>query len=108
MEYNNERQFSFDTMQIHAGQILDRETLSRAVPIYQTTAYGFNNSEHAKKLFSLEEGGNIYTRLGNPTQDVLEKRVAALEGGVGALAFSSGHAAIFSTIVNIAHFTAER
>lgn len=103
MENNNERQFSFDTMQIHAGQILDRETLSRAVPIYQTTAYGFNNSEHAKKLFSLEEGGNIYTRLGNPTQDVLEKRVAALEGGVGALAFSSGHAAIFSTIVNIAH-----
>lgn len=98
-----DRKLSFDTLQIHAGQTMDSQTLSRALPIYQTTAYGFHNSEHAKKLFSLEESGNIYTRLGNPTQEVLENRLAALDGGVGALALASGHAAIFMSILNIAH-----
>ncbi len=98
-----EHKFSFDTLQIHAGQTPDSDTLSRAVPIYQTTAYCFKSSEHAKKLFELAEPGNIYTRLGNPTQAVLEERMAALDGGVGALALASGHAAIMMTILNIAH-----
>lgn len=91
----------FDTLQLHAGQVVDPTTLSRAVPIYQTTSYVFNNSEHAANLFGLKEFGNIYTRLMNPTTDVLEKRIAALEGGVAALATSSGQAAQFIALTNI-------
>ncbi len=91
----------FDTLQLHAGQVVDPTTNSRAVPIYQTTSYVFNNSEHAANLFGLKEFGNIYTRLMNPTTDVFEKRIAALEGGVGALATSSGQAAQFIALTNI-------
>jgi len=92
----------FDTLAVHGGQEPDPTTGSRAVPIYQTTSYVFNDADHAANLFSLKESGNIYTRIMNPTTDVLEKRIAALEGGVGALAFASGHAAISSAIFNIA------
>lgn len=92
----------FDTLAVHAGQEPDPTTGSRAVPIYQTTAYNFRDSEHAANLFALAEPGNIYTRIMNPTTDVFEKRIAALEGGVGALAFASGHAAISAAIFNIA------
>jgi O-acetylhomoserine (thiol)-lyase len=91
----------FETLQIHAGQVVDRETNARAVPIYQTTSYTFNDSEHAANLFGLKEFGNIYTRLGNPTTDVFEKRIAALEGGVAALATSSGLSAQFLALNNI-------
>ncbi|MBI4762383.1 MAG: O-acetylhomoserine aminocarboxypropyltransferase/cysteine synthase family protein [Chloroflexota bacterium] len=87
------RKFGFATQQLHAGYSPDPTTGSRAVPIYQTTSYQFKSTEHAANLFALKELGNIYTRLMNPTTDVLEKRIAALEGGVGALAASSGHAA---------------
>ena len=92
----------FETLQVHAGHTPDSDTLSRAVPIYQTTSYVFKNSEHAANLFGLKEFGNIYTRLMNPTTDVFEKRIAALEGGVAALAVASGHAAQFIAITNIA------
>jgi len=92
----------FDSLAVHAGQEVDPTTGSRAVPIYQTTSYVFNDSDHAANLFSLQESGNIYTRIMNPTTDVLEKRIAALEGGAAALAFSSGHAAISAAIFNIA------
>lgn len=92
----------FETLQIHAGQEIDPVTQSRAVPIYQTTAYQFKDSAHGANLFALKEFGNIYTRIMNPTNDVFEKRVAALEGGVAALALSSGHAAQFIAINNIA------
>lgn len=92
----------FETLQVHAGHTPDSDTLSRAVPIYQTTSYVFKNAEHAANLFGLREFGNIYTRLMNPTTDVFEKRIAALEGGVAALAVSSGHAAQFIAITNIA------
>jgi len=85
--------FGFTTRQLHAGQRPDPATGSRAVPIYQTTSYQFRDTEHAANLFALKEMGNIYTRIMNPTTDVLEQRLAALEGGVGALAASSGHAA---------------
>jgi O-acetylhomoserine/O-acetylserine sulfhydrylase len=91
----------FETLQLHAGQVVDPVTNSRAVPIYQTTSYVFNNSEHAANLFGLKEFGNIYTRLMNPTTDVFEKRIAALEGGVAALATSSGQAAQFIALTNI-------
>lgn len=91
----------FDTLQVHAGQVVDATTLSRAVPLYQTTSYLFKDSEHAANLFELKEEGNIYTRIMNPTTDVFEKRIAALEGGVGALAVSSGHAAQFIALSNI-------
>ncbi len=94
-------QYRFETLQLHAGQIVDPVTHSRAVPIYQTTSYLFNDSEHAARLFGLKEFGNIYTRIMNPTTDVFEKRVAALEGGVAALATSSGQAAQFLAITNI-------
>jgi len=87
------RQLGFSTRQLHAGQEPDPTTGSRVVPIYQTTSYVFEDSEHAARLFALEEPGNIYTRIMNPTNDVFEQRVADLEGGVGALAASSGHAA---------------
>ncbi|HWO55246.1 MAG TPA: homocysteine synthase [Paenibacillus cookii] len=99
---SNERPLSFETLAVHAGQEIDPTTLSRAVPLYQTTSYGFRNSEHAANLFALKEFGNIYTRLMNPTTDVFEQRVAALEGGVGALATSSGQAAITFSVLNIA------
>ena len=89
----SEHEFGFTTRQLHAGQVPDPATGSRAIPIYQTTSYQFRNTEHASNLFALKELGNIYTRIMNPTTDVLEKRLADLEGGVGALAASSGHAA---------------
>lgn len=92
----------FGTLTLHAGHDPKSTNGSRAVPIYQTTSYMFNDTAHAARLFGLEELGNIYTRIMNPTTDVLEKRVAALEGGVGALAHSSGQAAITSAILNIA------
>ena len=91
----------FETLQLHAGQVVDPTTNSRAVPIYQTSSYVFNDSEHAANLFGLKEFGNIYTRLMNPTTDVFEKRIAALEGGVAALATSSGQAAQFIALTNI-------
>lgn len=91
----------FETLQIHAGQEIDPTTGSRAVPIYQTTSYAFNNSEHGANLFALKEFGNIYTRIMNPTTDVFEKRIAALEGGVAALAVASGQAAQFLALSNI-------
>jgi O-acetylhomoserine/O-acetylserine sulfhydrylase len=93
--------YKFETLQVHAGQEVDPTTLSRAVPLYQTTSYKFKNSEHGASLFALKEFGNIYTRLMNPTTDVFEKRMAALEGGVAALAVSSGHAAQFIALNNI-------
>src|SRR4030043_209659 len=93
--------FQFETLQLHAGQEKDPTTNARAVPIYQTTSYVFNNSEHAANLFGLKEFGNIYTRLMNPTTDVFEKRIAALEGGVAALATASGQAAQFIALTNI-------
>lgn len=92
---------SFETRQIHAGAVVDPTTNSRATPIYQTTSYVFNNTEHAANLFALTELGNIYTRIGNPTQDVLEQRVASLEGGIGALAVASGSAAATYAFLNI-------
>ncbi|MDZ7703998.1 MAG: O-acetylhomoserine aminocarboxypropyltransferase/cysteine synthase [Trueperaceae bacterium] len=92
----------FETLQIHAGQEVDATTKSRAVPIYQTTAYNFDDADHAARLFALQEFGNIYTRIMNPTNDVLEKRVAALEGGAMGLAVASGHAAEFITITTLA------
>jgi O-acetylhomoserine/O-acetylserine sulfhydrylase len=91
----------FDTLQLHAGQEADPTTGSRAVPIYQTSSYVFKNAEHGANLFALKEFGNIYTRLMNPTTDVFEKRVAALEGGVAAVATSSGQAAQFIALTNI-------
>jgi O-acetylhomoserine (thiol)-lyase len=97
-----ERKLQPETLAVHAGQQLDPATLARAVPIYQTTSYGFRDSEHAANLFALKEFGNIYTRIMNPTSDVFEQRLAALEGGVGALALSSGQAAITYSILNIA------
>ena len=97
----SERKLHFETLQLHAGQQPDPTTNSRAVPIYQTTSYVFNNAEHGANLFALKEMGNIYTRLMNPTNDVFEKRVAALEGGIAALATSSGQAAQFIALNNI-------
>jgi O-acetylhomoserine (thiol)-lyase len=92
----------FETLALHAGQDPDPTTGSRALPIYQTTAYVFDSADHAARLFGLQEFGNIYTRIMNPTTDVLEKRVAALEGGVAAVAFASGQSAITFAILNIA------
>lgn len=91
----------FETLQIHAGHHPDSETYSRAVPVYQTTSYVFKNAQYAADLFSLSEPGNIYTRIQNPTTDVFEKRVAALEGGLASLAVASGHAAQFLTFSTI-------
>lgn len=98
----SERKLKFDTLQVHAGQKPDPTTGSRAVPIYQTTSYVFNDADHAENLFALKEPGNIYTRIMNPTTDVFEQRIAALEGGVAALAVGSGSAAITYSILNIA------
>lgn len=93
--------YHFDTLQLHAGQEIDPFTGSRAVPIYQTSSYAFKSAEHGANLFALKEFGNIYTRIMNPTTDVFEKRIAALEGGVAALATASGQAAQFLAITNI-------
>ncbi|NEX12154.1 MAG: O-acetylhomoserine aminocarboxypropyltransferase [Prosthecochloris sp.] len=93
--------YRFETLQVHAGQEPDPVTRSRAVPIYQTTSYVFDSAEHGADLFALKEFGNIYTRLMNPTTDVLEKRLAALEGGTAALAVASGHSAQFIALGNI-------
>ena len=99
---SNENNWGFETTQIHAGAAPDPTTNSRALPLYQTTAYTFNSSEHAAKLFGLAEFGNIYTRIMNPTQDVAEKRIAALEGGTAALLLASGQAAETFAVLNIA------
>ncbi|MTK12852.1 MAG: O-acetylhomoserine aminocarboxypropyltransferase/cysteine synthase [Clostridiaceae bacterium] len=96
------KKLSFDTLQIHGGQQVDSATKSRALPIYQTTSYVFDDAQDAADLFGLKKFGNIYTRLGNPTNDVFEQRVALLEGGVGAVATASGMAAITYSILNIA------
>jgi len=95
------KKLKFETLQLHAGQVVDTTTNSRAVPIYQTSSYVFNNADHAANLFGLKEFGNIYTRIMNPTTDVFEKRIAALEGGVAALAVASGQAAQFIALTNI-------
>lgn len=97
----NSKPLHFETLQIHAGQEVDPHTGSRAVPVYQTTSYVFKNSKHAANLFGLKEFGNIYTRIQNPTNDVFEKRIAALEGGVAALAVASGQAAQFVALQTI-------
>jgi len=99
---DGQKQLGFETQALHAGQVVDPLTRSRAVPIYQTTSYVFNDTQQAADLFALRELGNIYTRLQNPTTDVLEQRIAALEGGVGGLAFASGQAAVVAAITNIA------
>ncbi|MGA9175528.1 MAG: homocysteine synthase [Thermoactinomyces sp.] len=100
---SEQKTYRSETIAVHGGQVPDPTTNARAVPIYQTTSYVFNDPQHAADLFSLKEFGNIYTRIMNPTQDVFEKRVAELEGGVGALATSSGQAAITYSILNIAN-----
>src|SRR3954466_5317301 len=94
--------WSFETKQIHSGAAPDPATGARATPIYQTTSYVFRDTQHGADLFSLAEAGNIYTRINNPTQDVLEQRVAALEGGVAAVAFASGSAAVTAAVLNLA------
>ncbi|TDT67361.1 O-acetylhomoserine sulfhydrylase [Hypnocyclicus thermotrophus] len=96
------KNLKFETLQLHAGQKPDSETGSRAVPIYQTTSYVFKDTDHAANLFALKEAGNIYTRIGNPTTAVLEERLAALDGGVGALAVASGSAAITYALLTVA------
>jgi len=97
----SQRKIKFETLQVHAGHQPDKETLSRAVPLYQTSSYVFRDAKHAADLFDLAEWGNIYTRINNPTTEVFEKRVAALEGGVASLAVSSGHAAQFIALTTI-------
>jgi len=98
---DEQAKYHLETLALHAGQKVDSDTLSRAAPIYQTTSYCFKDTEHAANLFALKEFGNIYTRLMNPTTDVLEKRLAALEGGVGGLGLSSGQSATYVSIFNI-------
>uniref|UniRef100_UPI0040481ED6 PLP-dependent transferase n=1 Tax=Aquiluna sp. TaxID=2053504 RepID=UPI0040481ED6 len=97
-----EANWGFETQQIHSGAVADPATNARATPIYKTTAYTFNSAEHARNLFGLAEFGNIYTRIMNPTQDVAEKRIAALEGGTAALLLASGQAAETFAVLNIA------
>ena len=94
--------YSFETQQVHAGQVPDPTTGARALPLYQTTAYQFRDTKHAADLFGLAELGNIYTRIMNPTQDAVEQRIAALEGGVATLLVASGSAATTYAILNIA------
>jgi O-acetylhomoserine (thiol)-lyase len=96
------KNYRFETLSIHAGQVPDPATLSRGVPVYRTSSYLFKNTEHAANLFALKEPGNIYTRLGGPTQAILEERVTALEGGAASVAVASGTSAIYYTIINIA------
>ncbi|MBQ7814016.1 MAG: PLP-dependent transferase, partial [Thermoguttaceae bacterium] len=91
------RQYRPETLALHAGQTPDSTTLARAVPVYRTTAYNFRDARHAADLFALKESGNIYARLTNPTNDVLERRLAALDGGIAAVSLSSGTAAIYFT-----------
>ena len=99
----NERNLKFETLQLHVGQeTADSVTDARAVPIYQTSSYVFHNSQHAADRFALKDAGNIYGRLTNPTEDVFEKRIAALEGGTAALAVASGAAAVTYAIENVA------
>ncbi|MGP6191659.1 MAG: homocysteine synthase [Vulcanimicrobiaceae bacterium] len=98
----SDQPFHFDTAAIHGGHSGDPGTKSRAVPIFQTTSYKFDDSDHAARLFALQEFGNIYTRIMNPTSDVLEQRIAQLEGGVGALALASGQAAVIYSVLNVA------
>ncbi len=98
----DQSQWGFETRQVHAGQVPDSATGARALPIYQTTSYVFNDTAHAENLFALREFGNIYTRIMNPTQDAVEQRIAALEGGVGALLLSSGQAATTLALLNVA------
>src|SRR5664279_3111801 len=98
---SEQRTLGFNTRSLHAGYAPDPTTHARAVPIYQTTSFTFNNADHAANLFGLKEFGNIYTRIMNPTTDVFEKRIAALEGGVAALAVASGQAAQFIALTNI-------
>lgn len=100
LNMSSQSTYHFDTLQIHSGQSVDPTTGSRAVPIYQTSSYAFNNAEHGANLFALKEFGNIYTRIQNPTTDVFEKRIAALEAGVAAVAVSSGQAAQFIALTN--------
>ncbi len=95
--------YGLDTVALHGGQNVDPATKARAVPIYQTTSYVFDDTGHAARLFALEEFGNIYTRIMNPTTDVLEQRITALEGGVGGMAVASGQAAVVYSVLNIAH-----
>ena len=97
------REFKFETLQLHAGQVVDATTKSRAVPIYQTTSFVFEDTQEGADLFALQKAGNIYTRITNPTTSTFEERIAALEGGVGALATASGMAAITYTILALAH-----
>ena len=92
----------FETLVLHGGQTPDPTTLSRGVPVYRTSSYVFKSAEHAANLFALKELGNIYSRLGNPTHDVLEQRISLLEGGTASVALASGTAAIFYSIVNLA------
>jgi O-acetylhomoserine (thiol)-lyase len=98
-----EKKQGLGTLALHAGQVVDPTTTARAVPIYATTSYVFKDTDHAANLFALKEFGNIYTRLMNPTNDVLEKRLAAMDGGVGGLAFASGQAAITAAVLTICH-----
>ncbi len=98
---SNEKELGFATQALHGAYSYDKTTKAQAVPIYQSVAYRFDDSDHAARLFSLEEAGNIYTRIMNPTTEVLEQRLALLEGGIGALAFASGHAAIYAALSNI-------
>src|SRR5271157_6527423 len=102
MSASNDRQYGFATRQLHAGYSPDPTTGSRAVPLYQTTSYQFKSTEHAANLFALKELGNVYTRIMNPTTDVLEQRLAAIEGGVAALAVASGQAASAFSLQNLA------
>ena len=97
------RDVKFETLQLHAGQVVDPATKSRAVPIYQTTSFVFDDTQEGADLFALRKPGNIYTRITNPTTAAFEERIAALEGGVGALATASGMAAVTYTILALAH-----
>ena len=97
------REFKFETLQLHAGQVVDATTKSRAVPIYQTTSFVFEDTQEGAELFALQKAGNIYTRITNPTTSAFEERIASLEGGVGALATASGMAALTYTILGLAH-----
>ena len=97
----SDKKYRIETLALHAGQVPDPTTLARAVPVYRTTAYSFKSARHGADLFALRESGNIYARLMNPTNDVLEKRLAELDGGAAALSLSSGTAAIYFTVANI-------
>jgi len=100
---DNTSNYKLGTLAVHAGQVPDPTTTARAVPIYSTTSYVFHSTDHAANLFGLREFGNIYTRLMNPTTDVLEKRLAALDGGAAGLAFASGQAATTASLLTIVH-----